>query len=135
MPWMETDAMNERLKFVQDALRDRFTMAEVCARYGVSRPTGYKWIGRHSEEGRRGLTDRSRAKLTGPHALSSPMTERLVAARVARPFWARGSCSRCNRPGIRAFTSGRRRVRSPICWRGAGSSNAVARATRRHTQA
>ena len=34
--------MNERFKFVQDALSDRFTMAEICARYGVSRPTGYK---------------------------------------------------------------------------------------------
>lgn len=53
--------MNERLKFVQDALSERFTMAEVCARYGVSRPTGYKWIARYAEEGRRGLADRSRA--------------------------------------------------------------------------
>ena len=32
MPWLETDPMTERLKFVQDALSDRFTMAEVCAR-------------------------------------------------------------------------------------------------------
>jgi len=40
MPWLETDSMNERLKFVQDAQSDRFTMAELCARYGVSRPTG-----------------------------------------------------------------------------------------------
>ena len=44
MPWSETDPMTERLKFVQYALSDRFTMAEVCARHGVSRPTGYKWI-------------------------------------------------------------------------------------------
>ena len=61
MPWMETDAMNERLKFVQDALSDPFTMADVCARYGVSRPTGYTWIARFAEEGRRGFADRSRA--------------------------------------------------------------------------
>ena len=26
MPWLETDPMNERLKFVHDALSDRFTM-------------------------------------------------------------------------------------------------------------
>ena len=30
MPWLETDPMIERLKFVQDALSDRFTMADVC---------------------------------------------------------------------------------------------------------
>ena len=29
MPWLETDPMTERLQFVQDALSDRFTMAEV----------------------------------------------------------------------------------------------------------
>ena len=40
LPWMEIDAMNERLKFVQDALSDPFTMADVCARYGVSHTTG-----------------------------------------------------------------------------------------------
>lgn len=55
MPWLETDLMSERLKFVRDALSDLFTMAEVCARHGVSRPTGNKWIARYAEEGRRGL--------------------------------------------------------------------------------
>ena len=54
MPWLETDPMTERLQFVQDALSDRFTMAEVCARYGVSRKTGYKWTARYAEEGRAG---------------------------------------------------------------------------------
>ena len=71
--------MIERLKFVQDALSDRFTMADVCPRYGVSRPIGYKWIARCAEEGRRGFADRSRAPLTCPHTLSTSMTERLVA--------------------------------------------------------
>lgn len=87
MPWLETDPMTERLKFVQDALSDRFTMAEVCARHGVSRPTGYKWIARYAEEGRRGLGDRSRAPHTCPHKLSTAMTELLCAAREAHPFW------------------------------------------------
>jgi hypothetical protein len=32
MSWLETDPMNERLKFVQSALSDRFSMAEDCAR-------------------------------------------------------------------------------------------------------
>ena len=46
MPWPKTHHMIERLKFAQDALSDRFTMADVCPRYGVSRPIGYKWIAR-----------------------------------------------------------------------------------------
>jgi len=79
--------MNERLKFVQDAQSDRFTMAELCARYGVSRPTGYKWIARYAEEGRRGLTDRSRAPHTCPHTLSATMIDLLCTTREAHPFW------------------------------------------------
>ena len=87
MPWLEPDAMNERLKFVQDAQSDRFTMAELCARHGVSRPTGDKWIARYADEGRRGLSDRSRAPHTCPHALSTTMIELLCTTRTAHPFW------------------------------------------------
>ena len=87
MPWLETDAMNERLKFVQDAQSDRFTMAELCARHGVSCPTGYQWIARYAEAGRRGLGDRSRAPHTCPHTLSATMTDLLCATREAHPFW------------------------------------------------
>ena len=53
--------MEERLQFVRDALSDRFTMSELCARYGVSRRIGYKWLARYAIDGRRGLVDRSRA--------------------------------------------------------------------------
>jgi putative transposase len=87
MPWLETDLMTERLKFVQDALSDRFSMAEVCARHGVSRTTGYKWIARYAEEGRRGLGDRSRAPHTCPHKLPAAMTDLLCTMREAHPFW------------------------------------------------
>src|SRR4051812_24858146 len=55
MPWTESDAMDQRLQFVTDALSDRFTMTELCARYGVSRRIGYKWAARFNEDGKRGL--------------------------------------------------------------------------------
>jgi len=79
--------MDERLKFVRDALSDRFTMSELCARYGVSRRVGYKWLARYDAEGRRGLADRSRAPHRCPHKLADPITELLVAAREAHPHW------------------------------------------------
>ena len=87
MPWLETAPMIERLKFVQDAQSDRFTMAALCARHGVSRKTGYKWIARYAEEGRRGLGDRSRAPHTCPHRLAEATAALLVTARKAHPFW------------------------------------------------
>ncbi len=52
--------MEERPQFICDAQSDRFTMAELCARYGVSRRIGYKWLAHFAEEDKNGLRDRSR---------------------------------------------------------------------------
>ena len=79
--------MDERLQFVRDAASDRFTMSEPCARYGVSRRVGYKWITRYDAEGRAGLADRSRAPHHRPHAIAPKLAELLVAAREAHPHW------------------------------------------------
>jgi putative transposase len=43
---METNALAERLRFVGDYESGQWTMSELCERFGISRPTGYKWIGR-----------------------------------------------------------------------------------------
>lgn len=79
--------MDERLQFVRDAMRDRFTMSELCARYGVSRRIGYKWLARYDAEGRRGLADRSRAPRHCPHRIATTLAELLVAERIAHPHW------------------------------------------------
>ena len=73
--------MEERLQFVHDALRDRFSMSELCARYGVSRRIGYKWLARYEAEGRRGLADRSRAPKHCARQTDTTITALLVAAR------------------------------------------------------
>ena len=44
MPWMETNATEQRTAFVNDWKSRQWTMTELCERYGISRPTGYKWI-------------------------------------------------------------------------------------------
>jgi transposase-like protein len=87
MPWKESVVMEERLQFVRDALSDRFTMSELCARYGVSRRIGYKWLARYEADGRRGLVDRSRAPHHCPHKIASRIAELLVSERTAHPHW------------------------------------------------
>lgn len=87
MPWKESVTMDERLRFVHDALSDRFTMSELCARYGISRRIGYKWLARYEVDGRRGLADRSRAPRCCPHKLGDAMVELLIRAREAHPYW------------------------------------------------
>jgi len=87
MPWLETAPVDERIRFIQDALSDRFTMSELCARYGVSRRIGYKWLARYEEEGRRGLLDRSRAPHHCPHRIEGELAELLCALRREHPLW------------------------------------------------
>ena len=36
------------------------SVADLCREYGISRPTGYRWINRYNETGPEGLVDRSR---------------------------------------------------------------------------
>ncbi|HWR53741.1 MAG TPA: IS481 family transposase [Bryobacteraceae bacterium] len=79
--------MEERLKFVADALSDRYTMSELCARYGVSRRVGYKWLSRFREEGQRGLLDRSRAPHHCPHAIRPEIEAMVCTLRQEHPFW------------------------------------------------
>ena len=87
MPWTESDAMDQRLQFVTDALSDRFTMTELCARYGVSRRIGYKWLARFTEDGKRGLVDRSRRPHTCPTQIRPVLAELLCEFRRLHPDW------------------------------------------------
>jgi hypothetical protein len=79
--------MEERLHFVHDAFSDRFPKSELCARYGVSRRIGYKWLERFEAEGRPGLTDRSHAPHHCSHRITPAVADLLVAARRAHPHW------------------------------------------------
>ena len=87
MPWSETTAMGERKKFIDDLLDRRYSMSELCGKYGISRKTGYKWIERFRLEGVQGLEDRSHAA-TVVHNRTPPEIERaLIAARHRHPTW------------------------------------------------
>ncbi len=57
MPWSETSTMEQKRLFIRDYIRGSFGMAELCHRYGISRPTGYKWVKRFEVEGFPGLAE------------------------------------------------------------------------------
>jgi hypothetical protein len=62
-------------------------MTELCARYGVSRQTGYKWLARYDAGGRPALRARSHAPHACPHRVPDAVAELLCAARTAHPTW------------------------------------------------
>jgi len=77
---MDTNALDQRRRFIAALTSGHWTMSEICARFGVSRKTGYKWEAR-AAEGVAGLLDRSHAPRHCPHRLAVHLAERLLAAR------------------------------------------------------
>ena len=87
MPWLETAPMEQRERFVRDHQLALYSMAELSARYGISRKTGYKWLDRFDRGGREGLGDRSRAPLRCPHKITDAVATLICEARRRHPSW------------------------------------------------
>jgi putative transposase len=87
MPWQESCAMDERIGFIGEHTSGLWTMTELCERYGVSRKTGYKWLGRYREAGPAGLAARSSAPLEHGRATPEPLVQAIIALRRERPSW------------------------------------------------
>jgi putative transposase len=87
MPWKETCAMTERLRFIALVEEGNTTMAELCRQFGISRKTGYQMLARYAAEGEDGLRDRSHAAHHHPHAVSEVIEGSIVALRTKHPTW------------------------------------------------
>src|SRR5262244_298349 len=87
MPWLETVAVEQREAFLRDCGFGVYSITELCVRYGISRKTGYKWLARFVEGGRRALRDRSRAPHRCPHRIPAATAELICAARRTHPTW------------------------------------------------
>jgi putative transposase len=46
MPWRHTSPMDQKAQCLADDLRRTLSLTAWCARYGVSRQTGDKWLER-----------------------------------------------------------------------------------------
>jgi putative transposase len=90
MPWMETDPMQERKRFISEAQGGLFSFSELCSRHGISRKTGYKWVGRYELEGPDGMADHSHRPNSCPHATELHVLEAALKLRRSRPRWGAG---------------------------------------------
>lgn len=87
MPWTERSAMDDRLIFIAACLRQDEAMSQLCLRHGISRKTGYKWLGRYKEAGVAGLAVLSSARHTPPPAMDPAVAAALLALRGRQPTW------------------------------------------------
>lgn len=87
MAWIEASIVAQRAAFVAAATAGEMPVIWLCAEFGISRKTGYKWLRRHADEGARGLLDRSRAPKQHGRATSAEIADAIVEMKRARPYW------------------------------------------------
>jgi len=86
MVWRETSVEDERREFVDLASRAGANISALCARFGISRQTGYVWL-RRGADGETAFSDRSRRPHASPGRICAAVETRLCELRLAHPAW------------------------------------------------
>ena len=87
MPWKDVNAMDQRIQFITDWLRKTHTVSDLCALYGISRKSGYKWIDRYLREGPDWVLDRSHAARVIANKTPLEVEQALMQMRAVHPTW------------------------------------------------
>lgn len=89
MPWEVKSLMSQREEFVSIAQQENIGFSILCKRFGVSRKTGYKWLKRHKERGKEGLSDQSRKPNSSPLETPDEMVQKIKEVRKKHRWGAR----------------------------------------------
>lgn len=81
MPWKQVSIMEQREEFVALARTEAANISELCRRFGISRDTGYRWLGREN------YADRSRRPHSSPLRTAPSMEDAVLAVRDNHPAW------------------------------------------------
>ena len=88
MPFESRTVMEQKIEFVLMATtNNKLKFKELCSRYDISRPTGYKWVTRFRLEGIAGLEERSRKPQQSPLKSKKEIEEYIVDLRRSDPEW------------------------------------------------
>lgn len=83
MPWEEKTVEMYREEFVMRVLAEEDSLSALCREYGISRPTGYKWLGRHERQ--EGFSNRSCAPKNRPNKTPAQTEQLIMDYRKERP--------------------------------------------------
>jgi transposase InsO family protein len=87
MPFRECSIVSSREEFCRLWSSPGANRSELCRRFGVSRPAGYKWAQRYAQSGPAGLGDRSRRPHTSPERTPAQIEAEVLSVRTQHPVW------------------------------------------------
>jgi transposase InsO family protein len=87
--------MSLKKEFVNLVCQQGSNISELCRRFGISRPTGYKWLKRFDCFGEVGLEELSRRPKHSPLRVDAATEELILAIRDERPSWGARKIKRC----------------------------------------
>lgn len=81
MPWKEKTVMSQKLEFVQAAMStNNFRL--LCSQYGITPPTGYKYLNLYLLYGEEGLKERSRTPKNQPTKTCKDIENLIISLRM-----------------------------------------------------
>ncbi len=86
MPWKETGKMEQKELFIQEMLKQEKPFKHLCAEFGISEKTGHKWKNRFYEQGKIGLYEQSRARLS-QNEIDGDTAAELIRIKNAHMAW------------------------------------------------
>lgn len=93
MAWKRNSKVEQRLDLVRQMAEGKIATSELCQRFGISRPTAYKWSRRYKQGRLRGLRDKSRKPLARGLQTSVLWLRRIKRLRRRHRTWgARKLC-------------------------------------------
>jgi len=81
MPFVESSRLEQRVSLLSDYDTGAFSVAALCARYGIDRSTFYLWLSRRSAGDPQWFADRSHAPSSCPHRTAAEVEARVIAVR------------------------------------------------------
>ena len=87
MAWKTMDVHQQRVRFVVAAFRREKPLGALCAEFGVSRPTGYRWLERYRAHGVEGIAEHSRRPHRSPAQTAVEREQQVVEMRLRYPDW------------------------------------------------
>jgi len=85
MPWKEYTVEQTREQFIKEVLLGDTPKSHLCAKYGICRATGDKWLERYKNN--EPLSNRSRAPFHTPNKTPVAMEEKIIKVRHEHPAW------------------------------------------------